>query len=167
MVVPCFLEKIRDPIHYTDRVYYVSEKTTYQTSYSSPDTSIILKEMLYSLSNITTITKGENSKSLSGTTDLGSLIGNTQCGNFRIFLPLKSYVNSILDFWSHWSSKNWRFDQMTESEFKIFGYFWNFQVWNSQKIQIHSLQNGCNDSFWPSKVCKNWFHIKSEWQENG
>ena len=61
MVVPCFLEKIRDPIHYTDRVYYVSEKTTYQTSYSSPDTSIILKEMLYSLSNITTITKGENS----------------------------------------------------------------------------------------------------------
>ena len=90
MVVPCFLEKIRDPIHYTDRVYYVSEKTTYQTSYSSPDTSIILKEMLYSLSNITTITKGENSKSLSGTTDLGSLIGNTQCGNFRIFLPLKS-----------------------------------------------------------------------------
>ena len=100
-------------------------------------------------------------------TDLGSLIGNTQCGNFRIFLPLKSYVNSILDFWSHWSSKNWRFDQMTESEFKIFGYFWNFQVWNSQKIKIHSLQNGWNDSFGPSKVCKNWFHIKSEWQKNG
>ena len=29
-------------------------------------------------------------------TDLGSLIGNIQCGNFRIFLPLRFYVNSIL-----------------------------------------------------------------------
>ena len=25
-------------------------------------------------------------------TDMGSLIGNTQCGNFRIFLPLRFYV---------------------------------------------------------------------------
>ena len=29
-------------------------------------------------------------------TDLGSLIGNIQCGNVRIFLPLRFYVNSIL-----------------------------------------------------------------------
>ena len=29
-------------------------------------------------------------------TDLGSLIGNTQCGNFRIFLPIRFYVKSIL-----------------------------------------------------------------------
>ena len=29
-------------------------------------------------------------------TELGSLIGNTQCGNFRIFLPLRFYVKSIL-----------------------------------------------------------------------
>ena len=29
-------------------------------------------------------------------TDLGSLIGITQCGNFRTFLPLKFYVKSIL-----------------------------------------------------------------------
>ena len=29
-------------------------------------------------------------------TDLGSLIGNTQCGTFRIFLPLIFYVKSIL-----------------------------------------------------------------------
>ena len=28
-------------------------------------------------------------------TDLGSLIGNTQCGNFRNFLPLRIYVKSI------------------------------------------------------------------------
>ena len=30
------------------------------------------------------------------TTDLGSLIGNTQCGNICIFLPLRFYVKSIL-----------------------------------------------------------------------
>ena len=29
-------------------------------------------------------------------TDLGSLIGKTQCGNFRNFLPLRIYVKSIL-----------------------------------------------------------------------
>ena len=29
-------------------------------------------------------------------TDLGSLYGKTQCGNFRIFLPLRFYVKSIL-----------------------------------------------------------------------
>ena len=29
-------------------------------------------------------------------TDLGKLIGNIQCGNFRIFLPLRFYVKSIL-----------------------------------------------------------------------
>ena len=29
-------------------------------------------------------------------TDLGKQIGTTQCGNFRMFLPLKFYVKSIL-----------------------------------------------------------------------
>ena len=29
-------------------------------------------------------------------TDLGSLIGNTQCRNFRNFLPLGFYVKSML-----------------------------------------------------------------------
>ena len=29
-------------------------------------------------------------------TDLGSLIGNTQCGNFKIFLPLRFCVKSLL-----------------------------------------------------------------------
>ena len=32
----------------------------------------------------------------SASTDLGSLIGNSQCGIFRIFLPLTFYVKSIL-----------------------------------------------------------------------
>ena len=31
-----------------------------------------------------------------GYTDLGSLIGNTQCGNFKIYLQLRLYVKSIL-----------------------------------------------------------------------
>ena len=30
-----------------------------------------------------------NVKGLKSDTDLGSLIGNTQCGNFRIFVPLR------------------------------------------------------------------------------
>ena len=29
-------------------------------------------------------------------TDLGNLIGNTQCENFRFFLPFRSYVKSIM-----------------------------------------------------------------------
>ena len=33
---------------------------------------------------------------LAGTADLGSLIENTQCGNFRIFQPLRFYVKSFL-----------------------------------------------------------------------
>ena len=139
MVVPCFLEKIRDPIHYTDRVYYVSEKTTYQTSYSSPDTSIILKEMLYSLSNITTITKGENSKSLSGTTDLGSLIGNTQCGNFRIFLPLKSYVKSILVILKLEKLTFWPYDRIWILDFWIFLKFSSMKFRNNQNSKLPKL----------------------------
>ena len=35
-------------------------------------------------------------KFLRNFTDLGSLIGNTQCGYFRTFLPLRFYAKSIL-----------------------------------------------------------------------
>ena len=38
-------------------------------------------------------------------------------------------------FWSFWSPKNCHFDHMSSSEFSSFGYFWHFQVWNSQKNQ--------------------------------
>ena len=72
-------------------------------------------------------------------TDLGSLIGNTQCGNFRILLPLRIYVKSILVTLKHcktalltiWAALNFQFLQT----FDIF-------------------------------KCENWFHIESEWQEN-
>ena len=48
-------------------------------------------------------------------TDLGSLIGNTQCGNFRIFLPLRFYVKSTLVILN--AQKNCHFDHLSSSEF--------------------------------------------------
>ena len=56
------------------------------------------------------------------TTDLGSLIGNTQCGNFRIFLPLRFSVESVLVILN-------------------FCTFLTFSSVKFQKIQIQSLQN--------------------------
>ena len=97
-------------------------------------------------------------------TDLDSPIGNTQCGNFRILRPLKSYVKSILVIWS---PKKCHFDHLRSSEFSIFWYSWHFQVRNSQKIKIHRLENCSNNSFCPSEISQYSFHTKSEWQENG
>ena len=61
-------------------------------------------------------------------------------------------------FWSFWSPKNYHCDHLSGSEFWTFGHFWHFQAWNSPKIKIQSLQN-CYDSFWPSELSQNWFHI--------
>ena len=61
-------------------------------------------------------------------TDLGSLIGNTQCGIFRILLPLRFYVESILVILTIWSALN----------FKFLGTFGIFKCIFS-KIQIQSL----------------------------
>ena len=47
-------------------------------------------------------------------TDLGSLIGNTQSGNFRNFLPLRFYVKSILVILK---PKNCHCDHLSSSEF--------------------------------------------------
>ena len=47
-------------------------------------------------------------------TDLGILIGKSQCGNFRIFLPLKLYVKSI---WVILRPQNCHFDHLSSSEF--------------------------------------------------
>ena len=45
--------------------------------------------------------------------------------------------------------------------------FWQFcDIFKFQKIKNQSLQNYWNDSFWPSDIIQNWFHEKSEWQEN-
>ena len=80
----------------------------------------------------------------------GSLIGNTWN-----------------QFWSFWSPKNCHFYHMNSSEIWFLSYFWHFQVSNLRKKKIQSLQNCWNDSFWPSKISLNWFHVKSDWQENG
>ena len=47
-------------------------------------------------------------------TDLDSLIGITQCENFRIFFPLRFYVKSILVVLK---PKNCHFDHFSMSEF--------------------------------------------------
>ena len=38
-----------------------------------------------------------------------------------------------------------------------------FKCENFPKIKIQRLKNCQNDSFWPSKICQNLFHAKSEW----
>ena len=43
------------------------------------------------------------------TTDLGSLIGNTQCGNFRIHLPLRFCVKSTLSLFKPQKLPFWPF----------------------------------------------------------
>ena len=88
-------------------------------------------------------------------TDLGSLIKNTQGGNFRISLPLRFYV-----------SLNFLFDHLCRSEICIFRSFWPFQMWNSTKKSKFKAPKLLNVSFWPSEISHNWIHVKSEWQEN-
>ena len=51
-------------------------------------------------------------------TDLASLIGNTQCGNFRIFCHSDFTWNQ---FWSFWSPKNCHFNHFSKYEFLFFG----------------------------------------------
>ena len=41
-----------------------------------------------------------------------------------------------------------------------------FQICNSQKPKIQSLQNYQNGNFWPSEFSQNWFHVKLDWQKN-
>ena len=56
-------------------------------------------------------------------TDQGSLIGNTQHGNFRIFLPVIFYMRSILviqkpqklPFWPCWAALNFAFLDIFDS----------------------------------------------------
>ena len=60
-------------------------------------------------------------------TYLGSLIGNTQCVNFRIFLPLRFYVESILIIFK---PNYWHFDHLSSSE------FWFLDIFDIFKCQI-------------------------------
>jgi len=97
-------------------------------------------------------------------TDLGSLIGYRQCGNFRIFLLLRFYVKSFLVILRPKKLPFWLFEQLWILNFWRLLYIFKSEIF--QKIKILSLQNDKNDSFWPSEISQIWFHIKSEWQEN-
>ena len=57
----------------------------------------MLKREMCGIDSFEVPTQFSNSScEMKSTTDLASLIGNTQCENFRIFLPLIFYVKSIL-----------------------------------------------------------------------
>ena len=51
--------------------------------------------------------------------------------------------------------------------FKSLGFFDVFKREIFRKIKIQILQYCSNGSFWPSEISQNWFHEKSEKQENG
>ena len=76
-------------------------------------------------------------KAMQAFTDPGSLIRNTQCGNFRIFLLLRFYVKSISVILK---PLNCHFDHLSCCEFCILGNFWHFHVWNVSKNQESKLQ---------------------------
>ena len=57
-------------------------------------------------------------------TDLGSLIGNTQCGKFTFFCHSDFTWNQLLSFWS---LKNCYFEKLWTL---ILWDFWHFQEWN-------------------------------------
>ena len=85
-------------------------------------------------------------------------------GNFRIFLPFRIYVKSILV-----SLKPSKTAILTIWETVNFEFLRSFDIFKCgilPKIKIQSLQNCWNSIFWPSEITWNWFHIKSEWQEN-
>ena len=71
--------------------------------------------------------------------DLGSLIGNTQCGNFRIFQPLRFYAKSILVILN--LPKAAILTILAALGFEFFGIFDIPECEIILKIKICSLQN--------------------------
>ena len=55
-----------------------------------------IKDLLLDTSISRLLATSTNQIHCSWTTEVGGLIGNTQCENFRIFLPFRLYVKSIL-----------------------------------------------------------------------
>ena len=95
-------------------------------------------------------------------TDLGSLIGNSQCGTFRIFLPPRFYMKSIwvilkpqkLPFWpyeKHWILNFWKLWTFSSVKFfrtskfktsiivKTVGL--TFWIWNQPKLNGRKISN--------------------------
>ena len=94
-------------------------------------------------------------------TDLGSLVGNIQWGNFLTFLAI--LILRKINFGWFQKIKNCHFDHLSRSEFCIFGNFWHFKCVIFTKIKFQSLWNSKNGSFLSSEISQNWFHAKSEW----
>ena len=91
-------------------------------------------------------------------TDLGRLIGKTQCCNFRILREINfcHFEAQKMPFWpfeQHWMLNFWE--------------LLTFLMWKFSRDQnSKSPKLFKNGSFWPSEISQNWFHVKSEWQEN-
>ena len=91
----------------------------------------------------------------------------TQCGNFRIFLPLKFYVKSILV-----NLKSQKLPYCSLEQPWIFN-IWEFHTWRcqkrSQKFKIQSCSTGPNCSFlgliskWPKLISRNIWVAEKSW----
>ena len=66
--------------------------------FSNKSKTLLLESDSLLLSNASSSKISPTYSKIIDSTDLGSLIGNTQCGNFRIFLRLRFYVKTILVF---------------------------------------------------------------------
>ena len=87
------------------------------------------------------------------------------CGNFRILLPLRFYVKSILVILQPKNHTN--LTTLAALNFQFLGIFCHFQLSNFHKIKIQSLQNCQNDIFCPFFISQNRFHVKYKWQKIG
>ena len=96
-------------------------------------------------------------------TDLGSLIGNIQCGNFWNFLA--TLILREINFGWFQKVKNCYLITWGALNFEFLE-FLTFSSVKFPKVKIQSPWNCWNGSFWPSEINQNWFHVKSEWQEN-
>ena len=95
-------------------------------------------------------------------TDLGNLIGDTQCGTFRIFQPLRFYVKSILVTLKPRKLPFRVFTIWTALNFKFLNIFDVFKCvipkklkFKASKIVSHYLSL--------SEISQNWFHVKSDY----
>ena len=85
-------------------------------------------------------------------TDLDSLIGSTQCGSIRNFLPLRFYVKSILVILKPQKLPFWPIEQLWILNFRIFLTFpsvkfpknWNSKTPKLLKWQFFTLWNQPN-----------------------
>ena len=85
------------------------------------------------------------------TTDLGSLIGNTQCGNFRIFLLLRNYVHRI-NFGHFEAPKTAVLTILAALNFEFLDIFDIFNCEIPKNLNSKLPKNG---NFWPSEISWN------------